>query len=141
MTSSLGTTTPIEPIYVTDTHALIWYLSDQSKLGENAKSIFDAAEKGETQIVIPAIVIAEMYYANRRSSLFDNFWSSYERLRNSPFFQFELFTHTHVLDFDRDSAVPEMHDRIIVGVARRLDVPLITVDRQITTSRIVRVVW
>jgi hypothetical protein len=46
-----------------------------------------------------------------------------------------------VLDFDRDEMIPEMHDRIIVGLARRLNVPLITSDGIISASGMVRIVW
>ena len=46
-----------------------------------------------------------------------------------------------VLDFDKDSAVREMHDRMIVGAARRLNVPLLTKDQNITASGLVKIVW
>ena len=42
-----------------------------------------------------------------------------------------------VLDLDLDSAVPEMHDRLIVGSARRIGAKLLTVDKQIISSRLV----
>ena len=46
-----------------------------------------------------------------------------------------------ILDFERDTSVSEMHDRIIVGVARRLGVPLLTADRNITASGLIEIVW
>ena len=51
------------------------------------------------------------------------------------------FEADDVLDFDRDSAVKEMHDRMIVGVARRLNAPLLTKDANITASGLVSIVW
>jgi hypothetical protein len=39
----------IEPLYVVDTNALIWYLMDDRKLGRRAGEIFAAAERGETR--------------------------------------------------------------------------------------------
>ncbi|MGI8884189.1 MAG: hypothetical protein ACR2IA_08090 [Pyrinomonadaceae bacterium] len=41
----------------------------------------------------------------------------------------------------QDLVVPEMHDRIIVGVARRLSVPCLTCDTKIIASNLVKVVW
>jgi PIN domain nuclease of toxin-antitoxin system len=45
---------------VIDTMALIWYLKQDRKLSLTANRIFKAAEQGETQLLIPAIVVAEL---------------------------------------------------------------------------------
>lgn len=50
-----------EPVYVVDTHALIWYLIGSKSLSDRARAIFLAAERGETRLHISAISIAEMY--------------------------------------------------------------------------------
>ena len=49
--------------------------------------------------------------------------------------------HTHIPDFMQDVAVPEMHDRVIAGVARRLGAPLITSDPLIIAANLVKIVW
>ena len=54
---------------------------------------------------------------------------------------FVAFLPEEVLDFDVDAAVPEMHDRIIVGVARRLGVACLSLDPYIVDSGLVQVVW
>ncbi len=59
-----STTTTIEPLYVVDTNALIWYLTKDQKLGGQAHQIFEAAEQGETQLILSTITMAEMYFAN-----------------------------------------------------------------------------
>jgi predicted SprT family Zn-dependent metalloprotease len=38
----------LEPIYVVDTHALVWYLLGSQKLSVRAKTIFQAAEQNQT---------------------------------------------------------------------------------------------
>jgi PIN domain nuclease of toxin-antitoxin system len=62
-------------------------------------------------------------------------------MKAKPYFRFVPFLPDEVLDFDRDVPVPEMHDRIIVGLARRLNAPLITSDSLITSANIARVIW
>ena len=52
----------IEPSYVVDTHALVWYLSGNKRLSPTARAIFEAAERGETLLIVSAIVVAEMYF-------------------------------------------------------------------------------
>ncbi len=70
-----------------------------------------------------------------------DFIDSYKKLKESDQFVFTSFDAEDVLDFDKDSTITEMHDRIIVGVARRLNVPLLTVDRIITASGLVEIIW
>jgi hypothetical protein len=45
------------------------------------------------------------------------------------------------VDLKKDAAVPEMRDRMITGLARRLGVPLITSDPQIVAAHLVQIVW
>jgi PIN domain nuclease of toxin-antitoxin system len=131
----------VEPIYVLDTHALIWHLTQETRLGATVKAIFEAAMNGETRLVIPSIVVAELYYANKKWGLFEDFQQTYSTLRAQSYFLFVPFLADDVEDFSLNETVPEMHDRIIAGVARRLDAPLITVDAKIVKSGVARVTW
>ena len=48
----MNSLTKIEPLYVTDTNALYWYLTEDKKLSIAALKVFEAAEHGETQITL-----------------------------------------------------------------------------------------
>ena len=133
--------TTIEPFYVVDTHALIWFLLSDKKLGRNAASVFDAAQQNQTRLLVSAIVVAELYYANAKNRWFPDFLALYAELMDKPYFRFLPVTHAHIADFVLDMAVPEMHDRIIVGVARRYKAPLVTSDPLIVASGLVKIVW
>jgi PIN domain nuclease of toxin-antitoxin system len=138
----LATTGPtIEPAYVVDTMALIWYLKKDKKLSADASVIFAAAEREETNLIVSAISLAELYYANKKWGLFPDFSKVYADLRARSYFSFVAFMPEDVPDFDRDAAIPEMHDRIIAGLARRLTVPLVTSDPLIFSAHTVKVVW
>jgi PIN domain nuclease of toxin-antitoxin system len=131
----------IRPIYVCDTNAIYWHLTGDKRLTDPARQVFAAARRAETQIVLSAISVAELYYANRKWQLAPDFSQMYQDLVGRPEFQIAPFEHEAVLDFDRNQSVPEMHDRIITGLARHLNVPLITADRVITAARLVEIVW
>ena len=47
---------------VTDTHALIWYLTDDPRLGPAAGLAFDACDRGEGIIYVPTICLVEILY-------------------------------------------------------------------------------
>ncbi len=127
--------------YVTDTHSLFWYLLNLPFLSANANAVFDEAKNGNALIYIPAIVFAELFYMNVKLKNQIDFAVEFQKIKQSSQFVFVPFEADDVLDFDADSAVKEMHDRMIVGVARRLNAPLLTKDVNITASGLVKIVW
>lgn len=131
----------IEPLYTLDTHALLWYLIGDKKLSRTARLVFESANHGDTGLIVPSIVIAELYYVNQRHNHFQSFAATFRSLSESSFVYFVDFRADDVVDFDIDVAVPEMHDRIITGVARRLGTPLITRDPMIVASGLIQTIW
>ena len=49
--------------FVVDTHALVWFLSRDSRLSEKARSIF---RDPTVRLIIPAIVLAEIKYLSSK---------------------------------------------------------------------------
>lgn len=131
----------IEPTYVVDTHALIWYLRGSSLLSPTAREIFQAAERGETILCLSSISVAELYYANKKFGWFPDFGATYTSAKQRPYFRFVSFAADDVLDFDIDGRVPEMHDRIIAGLARRLTAPLLISDSAIRAIHAGATIW
>ena len=127
--------------YVSDTHALLWYLINSPALGVNARLAFDEADAGQALIYIPAIVIAELYYLNEKKGRPLDFRTKYASLAQSKQFVLLPFYPSHTLDFDACSAVTEMHDRMIAADARRTRATLLTRDAQIASSGVVATVW
>jgi PIN domain nuclease of toxin-antitoxin system len=127
--------------YVTDTHALFWYLTASPKLGANAQAAFLEGEQGQARIYVPSIVVAELYYLNVKYNQPLAFAQEYERLTEGGQFHFVDFRAVDVLRFDLLAAIPEMHDRMIVGVAHALQLPLLTRDSEIIASGVVHTIW
>jgi PIN domain nuclease of toxin-antitoxin system len=131
--------------YVTDTHALIWHLTGNSKLSKKAKDIFQNADNGMHQIIIPSIVLIEMVYLTEKErisnssfekvfQLLDNVDGSYEEASLNK-------ETVKALQKIPRSAVPDMPDRIITATAYQLGLPLITCDEKIKKSKTVKVFW
>lgn len=127
--------------YVIDTHTLFWYLTNSPMLGKNADVALDEADNGVALIHIPSIVFAELFFLNVKQKQIIDFGVSFQQIKQSAQFVLVPFEADDVLDFDKNSAVKEMHDRMIVGVAQRLNVPLLTKDVNITTSGLVKTIW
>lgn len=127
--------------YLADTHAVYCYLINSPLLGANASQAFDEADNGNAVIYIPAIALAELYYFNQKQGQAIDFAVTFARFSQNPQFVLLPFEPEDVTDFDLDKMIPEMHDRMIAGAARRLNIPCLTRDNPITNSGIVTIVW
>lgn len=128
-------------LYVTDTHSLLWYLYDIPRLSAGAVAAYEAVSRGDSTLLIPAIVLAEVVHIVERR--FPNLSVSdvLDRIDEADNFR--------VLPFDLDGArsmialtvIPEMHDRMIVAAAYTFAAPLITRDRTIRLANVVECIW
>jgi PIN domain nuclease of toxin-antitoxin system len=130
--------------YIVDTHALIWFLEGNSRLGPNAKAILSDAT---TQLVLPAIALAEAVWIVGRGrtsipsvEMLLNAVKSDPRIVVCPLNQ-EVIEQTVAL-----STIGEMHDRQIVATALLLQhqgepVTLLTCDQNITASGLIGIAW
>ena len=128
-------------LYVADTHALFWYLTASPHLSAKAKDCFDEGARGEALIYLPSIVLAELYFLNEKLGQPIDFANGLAALSSSSQFVFVPFQAEDTLDFNTDQIIPEMHDRIIVGVARRLSATCISRDQQISASGLIPTIW
>ncbi len=54
---------------VTDTHALIWYLSDSPRLSVAANRLFERCDRGEIIIYVPTICLVEIIYFQEKGRI------------------------------------------------------------------------
>ena len=129
------------PAYVADTHALWWYLNSSDRLSPAADAVFRLIETGNALLIVPAIVIAEMYFLSVKlgkpfppTDLYEAL-DSVEGVVVSPLDRRQLAAMQEVHD------VPEIHDRLIAAEAFVLDAPIITRDHILAGSRHVATIW
>ncbi|MFN6517741.1 MAG: type II toxin-antitoxin system VapC family toxin [Nostoc sp. CreGUA01] len=130
--------------YVIDTHALIWFLEGNSRLGVKANAILS---NPDSQLVIPATTLAEAVWIVERGK------TSIPSAKNLlSVVESDLRVVIYPLDKDviettiSLSAINEMHDRQIVATALVLagkgdEVQLLTCDSNISTSGLVPIIW
>ena len=131
--------------YVTDTHALCWHLTGDSKLSANAKKIFQDTDAGQHQILIPGIVLVELVYLEEKGRISDSSLKKVLELLDDVGGSYDVAplnkdTAKALQKIPRDD-VPDMPDRIIAATAYQLSLPLITRDKKIKKSKIVKVIW
>lgn len=129
---------------VTDTHALIWYLQDSSRLGAGANQVFDACDRGEVVIYVPTICLVEIIYLQEKNRISSNLKLQLDaefKTGNSGFVIADLTVE--VVNFMEQiprQTVPDLPDRIIAATALCLGLPLISRDSKIRLST-VNIIW
>ena len=127
-------------VYVTDTHALVWYFSEDSHLGKKALDIFESTVK-EGLIIIPVLVLAEILYISKKGKITLSFQETLQKIENSDNFSIAQLDLNILKIADKINIELEMHDRLIAATALYFDAPLITKDRKIKDSKACKIVW
>jgi len=126
--------------FVIDTVALILRL-EKRKLSPKVKAIFEKAENGEIEIIIPAMVLAEVGYLSERKKIETNLNEVKKYCKKHKSIAIEPITLEIVEKTFEIDDIPELHDRIIAGTALKKQFELITNDSIISNSRFIKVIW
>ena len=127
--------------YMADTHSLLWAFHKPRKLGEGARLAFEAIANGESTLLIPVIVLAELIFTVENKPVQADLDKILSAIQNSPNIEYVDFDYESALQLRDLTAIPEMHDRIIVAAAIEYEATLITFDETISKSGLVKVVW
>ena len=122
--------------YVTDTQALIKFMTGKRVINKVCHQAFLAADRGEKIIIIPAVVLMEVLYLFEKNRIKTDLIQT-EVLLKSRNYQFEPLTFEILKTASEIDDIPELHDRLIGATARYLNIPLITNDPVIIKSRFV----
>lgn len=127
--------------YLAGTVAIIRHLCGLSGLGPQASRILQEADAGLHRIFISTITLMEVLYLSearrvsvRLDELIGFVWGSAN-------YEIVPVNSDVVLASAGVDDVPELHDRILVGTAKWLGVPILTGDRVIRTSRHIQTIW
>ena len=128
----------LKMLYVTDTHAFVWYLVD--RLPEKVNKIFKSVEKGESTIFVPTIVLVESLHLVENKKIDLNFDHLLKKIEMSKNFVPTSFNF-QIMKILPELGIKELHDRIIIATAKILNAKLITKDKEIKKAGIVETVW
>ena len=122
---------------VADTHTVIWYIYADARLSRAALAMIETAAEAGDQVAVSSITLAEMVYLSERGRI------RAEALGDERVVFSEVPLDSTVVRamaaVPRDD-VPDLPDRIIAATAVRLQVPIISRDGAIRSSRL-QTVW
>jgi PIN domain nuclease of toxin-antitoxin system len=130
--------------YVVDTHALIWFLEGNSRLGAAAKTVL---MDPVSELILPAIALAEaVWIVDRGKTSIPSVKSLLDLIAQDArvvLCPLDLDVITQSIDL---ISINEMHDHQIVSTAKKMEaqgeqVALLTCDQNITASNVVTIIW
>jgi len=128
--------------YVTDTHAIIWHLTEDPQLSTKAKRIFQRADTNQDYIVIPCIVLFEIVYLIEKRKIAINLESFLWALDKARNYKIEPLC-LPIIEKSRAiqrRQVKDPWDRLIVATALHLGMPLISRDRSLRKLGL-QIIW
>ncbi|MBM3495963.1 MAG: type II toxin-antitoxin system VapC family toxin [Armatimonadetes bacterium] len=131
-------------VAILDAHALIWFLEGNPRLSSAARALI---EDPSSQLVLPAIALAEaLHVVARGRTAIPSVSDLLSDLDADPRITVAALDKEIVALSATLTALPEMHDRIIVATALREAasadrVVLLSCDAAIAASGIVPIVW
>ncbi len=126
---------------VTDTHPWVWFLTANQRLSQKAKSVLS---NPSCQIIVPSIVMMEIKYLYQHKRISLSFEEALQQVETSE----NILLHP--LDISVVTIAPislDIHDAIIVGTTIQAAeefgqaVSLLTIDKAVTDSKLVPVIW
>ena len=127
--------------YVVDTHALWWHINSSERLSRTASDIFQKATTGEVTIIIPAIIVAELYYLSVKLGMPILPSELMDAVDSMIGFELSDLRRAQLERLNLIDDITEMHDRLIAAEALTLDSPVITRDRVFSGTSQVETVW
>ncbi len=126
---------------VVDTHALVWYLARPRRLGKAALRMFRGAESGQSEILVPSLLLVELSLLHERGRKVLGVAEVLAAVAQSRGLTWTPFDWSHGREFALLSSLADPFDRMLVATARALGCPLITADEAISNSALVPLIW
>ncbi len=126
--------------FVTDTHSLIWYFTEDSRLSRKAFDAFEGTVKDGT-VIVSAVVLAEIMFIAKKGRVILTFEDTLKKIEEYENFDIAPLDEEILRIADRIEADLEMHDKLIVATALYYEAALITKDDMIGKSGIVPAIW
>ncbi len=127
--------------FVTDTHALLWWFTDNPQISTRASEIFEKCEKGENVIFVPSIVIAEALSIFEKRRISFNFKRLLKKINDSENFIIIALDYPIIQKMVNLKGVVELHDKIIVSTAKYINIPIITKDEILQNLPNIKTIW
>ena len=124
--------------YVIDTQAIIKFLNGEKVINDQINLILNEADEGKNIIIIPSVVLFEIAYLNEKGRINISLDSISDIINTSSNYIEEQLSIDIIKASFQINDIPELHDRLIAGTAKHLNIPILTNDPEIINSLFVK---
>lgn len=128
-------------MYVADAHALGWYFTDDPQLGQQATQVFERSERGQCTILVPTVVLAELFHISRKKRIALDFTELLQKVEERGNFVVTELDFAIIKKLPDTYPLTELHDQIIVATALLYEAQVLTKDGAIRDSGLVETIW
>jgi len=126
--------------FVTDTHSLVWYFTEDARLSKKAFDTFEGTVKSGT-VIVPAVVLAEIMFIAKKGRVTLTFEETLKKIEGYENFEIAPLDAEILTIADKIETDLEMHDKLIVATALYYEAALITKDELVSKSGVVSTIW
>jgi len=126
--------------YITDTHSIVWYFTEDPRLSRHALEVFEKTVREEV-IIIPVVVLAEIMYISNKGKITLTFNETLQKINSYENFIVAPLDLEILKVAEKIKLNLEMHDKLIVATTLYYNASLITRDPLITKSGICTTIW
>lgn len=127
------------PTLVVDTHALVWHLTDPTRLGKGARRAFGAVDSGRWLCHVPAITLVEIQLLQERGRLRAGPSQTLELLAGHPGYAVLGLDVPQIVEFGALPSVRDPMDRLILAAARATRSRLVSSDHALDGHGVERI--
>jgi PIN domain nuclease of toxin-antitoxin system len=125
--------------FVADTHALVWHLMDDERLGKAARRVFRSADQGRALCHVPAIALVEIALLYEKGRLRSGPAQIVEALAAHDGYAILALDLEQALGFASLPAVRDPMDRLILAAARAVGARLVSADEALDGQGVERI--
>ena len=126
--------------HVTDTHSIVWYFTDDTRLSRRALDVFEKTIR-EGVIIIPTVVLAEIMYIAGKGKITLTFDETLQKIDSYENFIVAALDVKILKVAEKIKVNLEMHDKLIAATALYDNASLITRDPLIIKSGACTTIW
>jgi PIN domain nuclease of toxin-antitoxin system len=113
---------------VADTHAIVWHLTDPTRLGRGARRAFAAIDSGRWLCHVPVITLVEVWLLHERGRLRVGTAQLLDALTGHPGYAILSLDVAQAVEFGTLPRIKDPLDRLILAAARATRSRLISAD-------------